>query len=138
MAKLQAIPELRDLATDQQTSAWPPPSPSTAVTASRMGITPQAIDQMLYDAFGQRQVSTLYTQVNQYHIVLETQPEFQKNPSKLRTSTCVLLWLQLHSPLALQVRRLSRRRRLPQFGFLCCAQPFRCPQYGCQLRFCQS
>src|SRR5208282_2697513 len=68
MAKLQAIPELRDLATDQQTS--------------RMGITPQAIDQLLYDAFGQRQVSTMYTQVNQYHIVLETEPEFQKNPSK--------------------------------------------------------
>jgi multidrug efflux pump len=84
MAKLQAIPELRDLATDQQTSGLAASLTIDRVTASRMGITPQAIDQMLYDAFGQRQVSTLYTQVNQYHIVLETQPEFQKNPSKLQ------------------------------------------------------
>jgi multidrug efflux pump len=84
MAKLQAIPELRDLATDQQTSGLAASLTIDRVTASRMGITPQAIDQMLYDAFGQRQVSTLYTQVNQYHIVLETEPEFQKNPSKLQ------------------------------------------------------
>jgi multidrug efflux pump len=84
MAKLQAIPELRDLATDQQTSGVAASLVIDRVTASRMGITPQAIDQTLYDAFGQRQVSTLYTQLNQYHIVLETQPEFQKNPSKLQ------------------------------------------------------
>jgi multidrug efflux pump len=84
MAKLQAIPELRDLATDQQTSGLAASLVIDRVTASRMGITPQAIDQMLYDAFGQRQVSTMYTQLNQYHIVLETQPEFQKNPSKLQ------------------------------------------------------
>jgi multidrug efflux pump len=83
MAKLQAIPELRDLATDQQTSGLAASLVIDRVTASRMGITPQAIDQMLYDAYGQRQVSTLYTQVNQYHIILETQPDFQKNPSKL-------------------------------------------------------
>ena len=49
-----------------------------------MGITPQTIDQPLYDAFGQRQISTMYTQVNQYHIVLETQPDFQYNPAKLQ------------------------------------------------------
>jgi multidrug efflux pump len=84
MAKLQAIPELRDLATDQQTSGLAASLVIDRVTASRMGITPQAIDQTLYDAFGQRQVSTLYTQLNQYHIILETQPEFQKNPSKLQ------------------------------------------------------
>ena len=84
MAKLQAIPELRDLATDQQTSGLAASLVIDRVTASRMGITPQAIDQMLYDAFGQRQVSTLYTQLNQYHIILEAQPEFQKNPSKLQ------------------------------------------------------
>ncbi len=84
MAKLQAIPELRDLATDQQTSGLAASLVIDRITASRMGITPQAIDQMLYDAFGQRQVSTMYTQLNQYHIVLETQPEFQKNPSKLQ------------------------------------------------------
>ncbi|HLM81208.1 MAG TPA: efflux RND transporter permease subunit [Terriglobales bacterium] len=84
MAKLQAIPELRDLATDQQTSGLAASLVIDRVTASRMGITPQAIDQMLYDAFGQRQISTLYTQLNQYHIVLETQPEFRQNPSKLQ------------------------------------------------------
>ncbi len=84
MAKLKAIPELRDLATDQQTSGLAASLVIDRVTASRMGITPQAIDQMLYDAYGQRQVSTMYTQLNQYHIILEAQPEFQKNPSKLQ------------------------------------------------------
>jgi multidrug efflux pump len=84
MAKLQTIPDLRDLATDQQTSGLAASLIIDRVTASRMGITPQAIDQLLYDAFGQRQVSTMYTQLNQYHIVLETEPEFQKNPSKLQ------------------------------------------------------
>jgi multidrug efflux pump len=84
MAKLQTISELRDLATDQQTSGLAASLIIDRVTASRMGITPQAIDQTLYDAFGQRQVSTLYTQLNQYHIILETQPDFQKGPSKLQ------------------------------------------------------
>jgi multidrug efflux pump len=84
MAKLQTIPELRDLATDQQTSGLAASLTIDRVTASRMGITPQAIDQLLYDAYGQRQVSTLYTQLNQYHIVLETLPEYQKNPTKLQ------------------------------------------------------
>jgi multidrug efflux pump len=84
MAKLKTIPELRDLATDQQTSGLAASLLIDRVTASRMGITPQAIDQLLYDAYGQRQVSTMYTQLNQYHIVLETEPEFQKNPAKLQ------------------------------------------------------
>ena len=84
MAKLKTIPELRDLATDQQTSGLAASLTIDRVTASRMGITPQAIDQMLYDAFGQRQVSTMYTQLNQYHIVLEAQPDFQKGPTKLQ------------------------------------------------------
>jgi multidrug efflux pump len=83
MAKLQTISALRDLATDQQTSGLAASLTIDRVTASRMGITPQAIDQLLYDAYGQRQVSTLYTQLNQYHIVLETLPEYQKNPTKL-------------------------------------------------------
>ena len=84
MAKLKKIPELRDLATDQQTSGLAASLIIDRVTASRMGITPQAIDQALYDAFGQRQVSTLYTQLNQYHIILETEPDFQKGPAKLQ------------------------------------------------------
>jgi multidrug efflux pump len=84
MVKLRAIPELRDLATDQQTSGLTASLIVDRVTASRMGITPQQVDQTLYDAFGQRQVSTLYTQLNQYHVVLETKPDFQNNPSKLQ------------------------------------------------------
>jgi multidrug efflux pump len=84
MARLKQIPELRDLATDQQTSGLAASLVVDRVTASRMGITPQAIDQTLYDAFGQRQVNTLYTQLNQYHVILETQPDFQNNPAKLQ------------------------------------------------------
>ena len=53
-------------------------------TASRLGITPATIDQTLYDAYGQRQVSTMFTQLNQYHVVLEVQPAFQQNPADLR------------------------------------------------------
>ena len=81
--KLQALPQLRDVATDQQTSGLAASLVIDRVTASRMGITPQVIDETLYDAFGQRQISTLYTQLNQYHVVLETMPEFQQNPDKL-------------------------------------------------------
>jgi multidrug efflux pump len=83
VAKLQKIPELSDVATDQQTSGLSASLVIDRVTASRMGITPSAIDQTLYDGFGQRQVSTLYTQLNQYHVILETMPDFQKNPAKL-------------------------------------------------------
>jgi multidrug efflux pump len=81
--KLQALPELRDVATDQQTSGLAASLVIDRVTASRMGITPEMIDETLYDAFGQREISTLYTQLNQYHVVLETMPEFQRNPNKL-------------------------------------------------------
>jgi multidrug efflux pump len=84
MAKLKQMPELHDLATDQQTSGLTASLVVDRVTASRMGITPQSIDQTLYDAFGQRQVNTLYTQLNQYHVILETQPDFQNNPAKLQ------------------------------------------------------
>jgi multidrug efflux pump len=82
--KLQGLPELRDVATDQQTSGLAASLVIDRVTASRMGITPEMIDETLYDAFGQREISTLYTQLNQYHVVLETLPEFQQDPNKLR------------------------------------------------------
>jgi multidrug efflux pump len=84
VAKLQQIPELRDVATDQQNNGLASELVIDRVTASRLGITPSVIDQTLYDGFGQRQVSTLYTQLNQYHLILETLPDFQKNPAKLR------------------------------------------------------
>jgi multidrug efflux pump len=84
MEKLQKLPELRDLATDQQTGGSQAGLVIDRVTASRLGITPQQIDDTLYDAFGQRQIATLFTQLNQYHVILETLPEFQRNPSKLQ------------------------------------------------------
>jgi multidrug efflux pump len=83
MEKLRKLPQLRDVATDQQTGGASTRLVIDRQTASRLGITPQVIDDTLYDAFGQRLISTLFTQLNQYHVVLETMPEFQKNPSKL-------------------------------------------------------
>jgi multidrug efflux pump len=82
--KLQTLPELRDVATDQQTSGLAASLVIDRVTASRMGISPEMIDETLYDSFGQREISTLYTQLNQYHVILETLPEFQKSPEKLQ------------------------------------------------------
>jgi len=81
--KMQALPELRDVATDQQTHGSQAMLVIDRVTASRLGITPIAIDNALYDAFGQRQISTLFTQLNQYHVILEALPDFQRNPAKL-------------------------------------------------------
>jgi multidrug efflux pump len=81
--KLRTLPELRDVATDQQTGALAEMLVIDRTTASRLGISPQMVDETLYDAFGQREVSTLYTQLNQYHVVLETMPEFQNDPGKL-------------------------------------------------------
>jgi multidrug efflux pump len=82
--KLKTLPQLQDVATDQQTGAAQTTLVIDRVTASRLGITPVAIDQTLYDAFGQRQISTLFTQSNQYHVILETMPNFQNNPAKLQ------------------------------------------------------
>ncbi len=84
VAKLKTLPDLSDVATDQQTEGLAQNLVIDRVTASRMGITMATIDETLYDAFGQREVSTLYTQLNQYHLILETMPDFQKNPSKLQ------------------------------------------------------
>src|SRR5712672_2604524 len=81
--KLRTLPELRDLASDQQARGSQASLVIDRLTASRLGITPQAIDNALYDAFGQRQIATLFTQLNQYHLVLETLPDFQKDPAKL-------------------------------------------------------
>ena len=76
---LRARPELRDVSSDQQDQGL-----GTAVfidrsTASRLGVSPQTIDDTLYDAFGQRQVSTMFTQLNQYRVVLEVKPHFRQN-----------------------------------------------------------
>jgi multidrug efflux pump len=84
LAKMKALPQLRDVATDEQPGGLQTMLVIDRQTASRLGITPQAIDNTLYDAFGQREVSVLFTQLNQYHVVLETTPDFQTSPSKLQ------------------------------------------------------
>jgi multidrug efflux pump len=82
-AQLKKLPELEDVATDQQTGARAVQLEIDRVTASRLGIAPTTIDNTLYDAYGQREINTLYTQTNQYHVVLETDPAWQQNPTKL-------------------------------------------------------
>ncbi len=84
VAKLQSLPELEDVATDQQTGGLAASLIIDRVTASRLGIAPATIDNTLYDAFGQRQINTMYTQLNQYHVILEAQPSFQQSPNTLR------------------------------------------------------
>jgi multidrug efflux pump len=81
--KLQTLPELADVVTDQQLGGQAEEVVIDRATASRFGVTPSTIDNTLYDAFGQRQVNTMYTQLNQYHVIMETNPSFQNNPSKL-------------------------------------------------------
>ncbi len=83
LEKLKSLPELRDVATDDQPGGLQTKLVIDRQTASRLGITPAQIDNTLYDAFGQREIVTLFTQLNQYHLVLETKPEFQTNPKQL-------------------------------------------------------
>jgi multidrug efflux pump len=84
LAALQKRPELHDVASDQQVGGLRAKVVFDRETAYRLGIAPSAIDQTLYDAYGQRQVSTIFTQLNQYHVVLEVKPDFQENPLDLR------------------------------------------------------
>jgi multidrug efflux pump len=81
--KLQSLPELRDVASDQQNRGLQARLVIDRTTAARFGITPQMIDDALYDSFGQRQVSTMFTQLNQYRVVLEVNPSFQRSPKDL-------------------------------------------------------
>jgi multidrug efflux pump len=83
VGQLRRLPELEGVATDQQPGGLAVSLSIDRATASRLGIAPSTIDDTLYDAFGQRQISTMYTQVNQYHVVLESEPEFQRDPNKL-------------------------------------------------------
>ena len=84
MTALQALPELRDVSSDQLDRGLAAMLVIDRSTASRLGITPQLIVDTLYDAFGQRQVSTMFTQLNQYRVVLEVMPEFQTGPQSLQ------------------------------------------------------
>jgi len=83
LAKLKALPELADVASDQQNSGLRASLVLDRNTASRLGLTTSTIDNTLYDSFGQRQISTMFTEVNQYHVILEVDPKFQQSPNNL-------------------------------------------------------
>jgi len=83
VTNLKKLPELEDVATDQQPGGLAVQLVIDRPTASRLGIAPTTIDNTLYDAFGQRQINTMYTQLNQYHVILESEPQFQLDPDKL-------------------------------------------------------
>ena len=85
IAKLKTLPQLRDIATDQQNLAAQANLVIDRDTASRLGVTTSAIDNTLYDAFGQRLVSIMFTQLNQYHVVLEVDPTFRADPDSLKS-----------------------------------------------------
>jgi HAE1 family hydrophobic/amphiphilic exporter-1/multidrug efflux pump len=97
---LKKLPTLRDVASDQQTSSGMLTLEIDRDQASRFGIQPQAIDQALYDAFGQRQAAQFFTQANSYHVVLEITPSLQGDPDSLKK-------LYLKSPLTGQMVPLS-------------------------------
>ena len=82
-ARMRAMPELRDVSTDQQNQGLAATLVIDRDTASRLGITAAAIDNVLYDAFGQREVSTMYTALNQYFVVMEVDPKYQLSPDAL-------------------------------------------------------
>jgi multidrug efflux pump len=84
LAKLQTLPELTDLSTDQQNNGLSAGLQIDRLTAARLGVNPQILDDTLYDAYGQRQVSIMYTPLNQYHVVMEVAPEFWQSPNGLK------------------------------------------------------
>ena len=94
--KLRNLSQLTDVASDQQERGMQATLTIDRDTASRLGILPQTIDDTLYDAFGQRQVSTIFTQLNQYHVILEANPDFQQNPDALKN-------IYVHSSNGMQV-----------------------------------
>jgi multidrug efflux pump len=83
VTQLKQLPELEDVATDEQPGGLAVSLLFDRPTASRLGIAPTTIDNTLYDAFGQREINTMYTQLNQYHVILEAEPQFQLDPDKL-------------------------------------------------------
>ena len=83
VARLQSLPELADVASDQEEGGLQARLVIDRDSASRLGITPQMIDDALYDAYGQRQISILFTQLNQYRVVLEVEPAFRSSPQDL-------------------------------------------------------
>jgi multidrug efflux pump len=106
--KMKQLPQLADVATDQQTGGLAVSLVIDRVSASRLGIAPSTIDSTLYDAYGQRQISTMYTQLNQYHVILEAAPNFQQGPGRLQD-----LYVRARSLLFLRILRFFIR------GFEC-------------------
>ena len=84
LEKLKSVKIIADVNSDEQNKGLQAMVTYDRATASRFGISPQLIDNTLYDAFGQRQVSTMYTSLNQYHVVMEAAPEFWQNPQFLK------------------------------------------------------
>jgi multidrug efflux pump len=85
LEKLRKIPQLKDVNSDQQVSGLEENVVIDRATAARLGITAQQIDAVLYDAFGQEQISTIYQTLNQYHVVLEVAPQYQRTPDALQS-----------------------------------------------------
>jgi multidrug efflux pump len=85
LQKLRGLSELADVNSDQQNKGLEASLVIDRATAARLGVTPQAIDNTLYDAFGQRQVSTMYQQLNQYHVVMQVAPQFWQTPEGLKS-----------------------------------------------------
>ncbi|MGC8492680.1 MAG: multidrug efflux RND transporter permease subunit [Syntrophobacteraceae bacterium] len=96
VAALQKLPQLRDVSSDQQNGGLAANLDIDRITAARFGITPQMIVDTLDDAFGQRQISTMFTQLNQYRVILEVKPRFQQDPGDLRN-------IYIHAPSGQQV-----------------------------------
>src|SRR6202040_4460086 len=96
LQKMRTLPILTDVNSDQQNSGLQAALVVDRDSASRLGLTQQVIDDTLYDAFGQRQVSTMYTPLNQYHVVMEAAPQYWQSPQTLRD-------VYLHSPDGSQV-----------------------------------
>jgi multidrug efflux pump len=92
VSRVKQLPDLEDVATDEQPGGLAVSLVIDRPTASRLGIAPTTIDNTLYDAFGQRQINTMYTQLNQYHVILESEPQFQLDPKMLNK-----LYLQSNS-----------------------------------------
>ncbi len=84
IARLESLPELRDVASDLQSGGLQSTLVIDRNTASRFGITPLMLDDTLYDAYGQRQISTMFTQLNQYRVILEINPDFKKDPADFK------------------------------------------------------
>jgi multidrug efflux pump len=106
LARLRSIKGIVDVNSDQQTKGLQAGIVIDRATASRLGIAPQQIDDALYDAFGQRQVSTMYRQLNQYHVVMEVDPKFWQDPEGLKS-----IWVKAKNGTQVPLSAFTRYER---------------------------